>query len=381
MDLSSLPVAPPRAHERPNDGLPFPPDATIKTMPIAVPTAPRHPGCTQLAQGSRIAVLHDLLPSVHQVPFKFFEKNIFPRIPQNIKPSAVLKRLERQRHIRDGRWSAFSSDPHTYLSRTSSCSANYNDELEKENENKVFGRLHEVVTAIQECVTAQKRTTTEYMSAPDSTPVCSFDEKAGRPDEIPRYDIKVRVPVKSKRTTLKSAVTQVLTYRTTRLINDDGARSFRGSGTRVWEVVPVVNGVEKSKDIHVLKDNWVDDDRQHEGDILKEIMENSSLDKLARKELAALFLTPIAQGDVYITDERDGQEKLDSTRGLATRKACIPADATAFSLIISESYTSFHGARRCDSVNGREAKISGGKYENAEQAEDGTMIYPNAPHA
>lgn len=210
------------------------------------------------------------------------------------------------------------------------------------------------------------------------TTMTIVSEKDG---EIPRYDIKVRVPVKSKRTTRGSAVTQVLTYRTTRLINDDGARSFRGSGTRVWEVVPVANGVEKSKDIHVLKDTWVDDDRQHEGDILKEIMENSSLDKLAREELTALFLTAIAQGDVYITDERDGQEKLDSTRGLATRKACIPADATAFSLIIPESYTSSQGARPCDSVNGREAKILDGKYENAEQAEDGTMIYPNAPHA
>ncbi len=199
-------------------------------------------------------------------------------------------------------------------------------------------------------------------------------------DEIPRYDIKVRVPVKSKRTTRGSAVTQVLTYRTTRLINDDGARSFRGSGTRVWEVVPVVNGVEKSKDIHVLKDHWVDDDRQHEGDILKEIMDDSSSDKLAREELAALFLTPIAQGDVYIIDERDGQEKLDSTRRLATRKACIPANATTFSLIIPESYTSSHDARPSDSAKRREPKISDGEYENAEQTGDGMMVFLSAPH-
>lgn len=160
-------------------------------------------------------------------------------------------------------------------------------------------------------------------------------------NEIPRYNITLQVVDKSKR----RQVVQKLTYRTTELISYDGAKAFRGSGTRVWEVVPVVKNVEQEQIRQVLKDHWVDDDRKHEGEILEEILNEPSLSDIARNELAALFLTQVARGDVYIEDEQDGVQKRDGTRTLAIRGAKIPADAVTFPLLVSLKHKSSHGAR------------------------------------
>lgn len=180
-------------------------------------------------------------------------------------------------------------------------------------------------------------------------------------NQIPRYNITVRVVDKSRR----RPTTSELIYRTIRLINDDGARAFRGSGTRVWEVVPVVDNVEQRANIHVLKDHWLDDDREGEGDILKEILEEPSLEDEAREELTALFLTPVACGDVYITDELDKKERLDGTRTLANRGAEIPKDAAKFSVDVPQSYRSSHDSRyvgksrRKKSLKGKRGRQSG----------------------
>lgn len=63
------------------------------------------------------------------------------------------------------------------------------------------------------------------------------------------------------------------TYRTCRLISDDGAQAgMRGRGTRVWEAVRVVDGVEVGEPV-VIKDAWVDAELQREGDTMKELRE------------------------------------------------------------------------------------------------------------
>lgn len=160
-------------------------------------------------------------------------------------------------------------------------------------------------------------------------------------DEIPRYDITVRHVDKSG----DAPVVRKLVYRTTQLISDDGARAFLGNGTRVWEVVPVVNGVEQDDTWHVLKDHWVDDERQHEGEILEQILNEPSLSDKQRKVLRKLFLSELARGDVYIEDEHDGGEKRDGTRTLATRGAKIPTDAGMFSLLVSYGHDSSHAVK------------------------------------
>ncbi|KAI0093407.1 hypothetical protein BDY19DRAFT_1064761 [Irpex rosettiformis] len=147
--------------------------------------------------------------------------------------------------------------------------------------------------------------------------------------EIPRYRIKVRQVVNPSRRRL---VVEELVYHTTRLISDDGAKSFRGSGTRVWEVVQVVDGVERTDTPLALKDHWVDDSRQCEGNIIQEILGDPGISDKQRRALTALLLAPVARGDVYILDEFDGKEKLDDTRTLSTRGADIPENATVFSL-------------------------------------------------
>ena len=94
-----------------------------------------------------------------------------------------------------------------------------------------------------------------------------------------------------------------------------------------------------------MKDYWVDCDRPREGDIREEILNDPDIDDAYKAELEALFLTPIARGDVYITNVIDEQEHLDGTRSLITRGEDIPEDATVFSLRVSapQKYSSSHG--------------------------------------
>ena len=72
------------------------------------------------------------------------------------------------------------------------------------------------------------------------------------PNEV-QYDIKVRDDAKGT----------TRTFRTRRLISSIGADALRGRGTRVWEVVELKNGKEGTSK-HVLKDAWVDVERERE---------------------------------------------------------------------------------------------------------------------
>ncbi|EDR02424.1 uncharacterized protein LACBIDRAFT_332286 [Laccaria bicolor S238N-H82] len=82
-------------------------------------------------------------------------------------------------------------------------------------------------------------------------------------------------------------------YRTVRSISEFGADAICGRGMRVYEVKEVDNGILKG-DTLALKDCWVDDDRELEGDILANIL----LD--CKDEEHDLFLTLVVHGLVEV---------------------------------------------------------------------------------
>jgi len=80
-------------------------------------------------------------------------------------------------------------------------------------------------------------------------------------------------------------------YRTTRIIFDYGADALRGRGTRVFEARRLEDNVEVGE-LVVIKDVWVDDDREREDRILSQLL-NDADDK--DKELVKkYFLTVLA---------------------------------------------------------------------------------------
>ncbi|KAI0685242.1 hypothetical protein BC835DRAFT_1457931, partial [Cytidiella melzeri] len=155
---------------------------------------------------------------------------------------------------------------------------------------------------------------------------------SAEPNKVPMYDIVVRVVSKiNGREKIENQ-----TYRTQKLINDDGAKALRGRGTRVWKVHRVVGKVVDFRKPGVLKDAWVDEDREREGDILEAIRDQKCLSEVAKSALKSLFLTPIARGDVFVGNTPDG------TRTLITRGAKVPDNATTFPLHVPVSHQSSH---------------------------------------
>ena len=107
-----------------------------------------------------------------------------------------------------------------------------------------------------------------------------------------QYDITVRSDDGSEET-----------YRTLELLSDNGSRTLRGRGTRVWKAVRLVRGSETS-DLVALKDCWVDHHREREGAINARMREAA-----ASKGIAAAFEDAVvriaAYGDVYISGSQD----------------------------------------------------------------------------
>jgi hypothetical protein len=65
-------------------------------------------------------------------------------------------------------------------------------------------------------------------------------------------------------------------FRTRNLIADRGANILTGRGTRVWEVVEILDGEDEPKSDRasmVLKDSWIDDDRVPEYETLRKVRE------------------------------------------------------------------------------------------------------------
>ena len=90
-------------------------------------------------------------------------------------------------------------------------------------------------------------------------------------------------------------------YRTTRIIADYGAEALRGRGTRVWAVYDTKDTLKRPR---VLKDVWVNDDRQREDQVLSDIRDGLSGDP-EREHLAAHFLTKEMDADVLVDSQHD----------------------------------------------------------------------------
>lgn len=119
---------------------------------------------------------------------------------------------------------------------------------------------------------------------------------------------------------------QPVVFRTAGLLNDDGAKALRGRGTRIWRVRRLVDGKpDEQADGRVLKDSWIDQDRLQEGEILRQITNDPSIDDVAKEALTKLFLTPVASGNVII------EEHPDKTRGPLSIDADVP-NTTVFPL-------------------------------------------------
>src|ERR1700761_2089504 len=90
----------------------------------------------------------------------------------------------------------------------------------------------------------------------------------------------------------------LVTHTDCQVISDFGANAMQGRATRVFA----------SATGNVIKDVWVENDREREGDILMSVRERLKGLEGVTEQGANLFLTPIGHGDVSI------DEKLDQTK-------------------------------------------------------------------
>ncbi|KAJ3557294.1 hypothetical protein NM688_g1548 [Phlebia brevispora] len=102
-----------------------------------------------------------------------------------------------------------------------------------------------------------------------------------------RYDISVHSP---------DGTTVV--YRTLELLSRSGVETLKGRGTRVWKVVRVEHGVESGTPM-VLKDTWVDPDRESEGAVLEKLRDAKRKPDLQRF-VDRTFLSREWDGDVFL---------------------------------------------------------------------------------
>lgn len=114
------------------------------------------------------------------------------------------------------------------------------------------------------------------------------------------------------------------TFRTTKLLNDLGARTIRGRGTRVWEVNKVTVTQKRTRHTSeslgpsvALKDSWVDADRLREAEVLDKLEQPST-----SRPFKYAMKTHVISIECYGGVEIDGQP--DHTRALHTNGRAIP---------------------------------------------------------
>lgn len=95
-------------------------------------------------------------------------------------------------------------------------------------------------------------------------------------------------------------------YRTGRIVSDYGTIKLRGRGTRVWEVTQCTKEGEPlpgDPTTMILKDYWVDADRDREGDIHRQILDDAK-QMGKHDEVKAIILTVQAHGVVYVDENK-----------------------------------------------------------------------------
>ncbi|KAJ3545075.1 hypothetical protein NM688_g5671 [Phlebia brevispora] len=116
-------------------------------------------------------------------------------------------------------------------------------------------------------------------------------------------------------------------YRTEQLLSSHAAEAMLSRGSRVHSARRLVNG-QPSGDLVVLKDTWIDADRDREGEILKTIERLANQDGL--RGFDEYFLKVLAHGDVFIQDAKGNLIKDDTQ--LILHGGSAPIEAKKFDL-------------------------------------------------
>lgn len=93
-------------------------------------------------------------------------------------------------------------------------------------------------------------------------------------------------------------------FHTIALVSDKSTDSVNGPGTRIWTVREVKNKVDVGP-LLTLKDGWIEEDRQREGDIFQEMLAARPSDKMHRQAVSKHFLNVLCHGDVQIRGKAD----------------------------------------------------------------------------
>lgn len=138
--------------------------------------------------------------------------------------------------------------------------------------------------------------------------------------------------------TVKSHDSQsTVVYKTLEILSNVGTEAIRGRGTRVWRV----EGMKKDgqpfspRQTFILKDSWMDADREREGAILAKIRQSATKLSSTRKEiLESALLTVEIYGDVWINpDDSDADASgpyLDQTLPQDIRNLVCPENGRRF---------------------------------------------------
>jgi hypothetical protein len=149
--------------------------------------------------------------------------------------------------------------------------------------------------------------------------------------QIPTYDYTIQAEETDSEGT---TVVKKHVYRTASLINYDGAKSLKGSGTRMWEANEVIDGKVDMTTSWTLKDCWIDEGRISEGETYDRIRNQPGMDKDDQQFLNKMLLTPGPKGEVRIEGNRAGTLTFD------TRSSTKPTDVSQFPLQIPSNYQS-----------------------------------------
>lgn len=115
-----------------------------------------------------------------------------------------------------------------------------------------------------------------------------------------QYIITMRTPAANDPTRFRSEYCI-----TKEIISDFGPTCLRGRGTRVWKVVRCTKAGQlfgPNSEVKILKDCWVDNDSDREGDIVSCVLGDAK--KLGKyDEMKAFLLTVKCHGDVHVDED------------------------------------------------------------------------------
>ena len=167
------------------------------------------------------------------------------------------------------------------------------------------------------------------------------------PDGSVQYDISV-----------PSSSGEVHVYRTIGVLYDGGLGALCGRGTRVWKARRLDEAGEMVGDPVALKDSWVDQHREREGDVSSRIRQSSvSLEREDFDLLNEMLLTVLDHGDVLVSGRPD------CTRSLPTdNKSGIRPLQVHYRIVYAEVGTPLREERSLHAVYQALTDVCGGTY-------------------